>query len=428
MSDSNWFRLVLVGAVVVGAIIRFSYIMNFPSISPTVISGDGVEYYFGAIRLAHGQGYTSTGFLGEAGKPEAHHPPGWVSVLAVVSALGHDDVTSHQIFSALIGLCVIVIIGLIGRRVFGPESGAIAACIAAIYPGFWVLEAQVLAEPLTLLLVGLTIRALYRFNEKTCLPRALEVGFFVGLAALVRSEQLAFLILLPVILWQASDIDLRQRVLFGLAAVGCTVLVLSPWAIYNSSRFVEPVFLSSNSGTALLVGNCNLTYEGESKGFWNRGCVTKHVKMDDIVEDKSVMDSLARERAIEQIQGNLDKLPSTIAARFGRALGVYRPTHTVEEVAKWQGIKTWPIWAWIGMFWFLLPFAIGGAFAAVREKVYILPLVVPVLVSLGVITLFFGEPRYHTIADLSFTVLAGYGAMKFLRLFNKNKEPLLSAS
>ena len=176
------------------------------------------------------------------------------------------------------------------------------------------------------------------------------------------------------------------------------------------------------------MGNCNLTYEGESKGFWNRGCVTKHVKMDDIVEDKSVMDSLARERAIEQIQGNLDKLPSTIAARFGRALGVYRPTHTVEEVAKWQGIKTWPIWAWIGMFWFLLPFSIGGAFAAVREKVYILPLVVPVLVSLGVITLFFGEPRYHTIADLSFTVLAGYGAMKFLRLFNKNKEPLLSAS
>jgi hypothetical protein len=62
----------------------------------------------------------------------------------------------------------------------------------------------------------------------------------------------------------------------------------------------------------------------------------------------------ARDAAFHNMRDNLDRLPATVLARYGRSLGVFRPAQTVEIVANWLGTATWPVWAWIASFWVLL--------------------------------------------------------------------------
>ena len=145
------FWLALSGAVVLGAAIRLLYVLTDDR---TVIGGDGYTYHADALRLGAGLGYTTTGFNGIP-EPIAHHPPGWVTVLGAVSWLGGRSLEAHQLVGVVIGLGVVVVTGLVGRRYFSARVGAIAALIAAVYPGFWVLEGNILSEPLALLMVGL---------------------------------------------------------------------------------------------------------------------------------------------------------------------------------------------------------------------------------------------------------------------------------
>ncbi|MCB1705010.1 MAG: glycosyltransferase family 39 protein [Halioglobus sp.] len=389
-----------------GGLIRLLYVSTFLGLPDPIIGGDGLAYHLESLRLANGLGYTSA--LIDVGAQTAHHPPAWVTVLAGFSALGLDTIHGHQLLGVALGMLVIVVAATIGRMVFGDLAGAASGALAAVYPGFWVLDAQILSEPLALLMLGISIIAFYRFSRQTDVRNAILVGIAVGLTALTRPEQVALLVLLAPILLRARTVSLLRRALLGLVVVAIVAALMSPWIIYNASRFEQPVLISSNMGTSLLTGNCSTTFEGERKGFHDRKCM-RLVKTPEGGADRSVIDRLHRDAAIAEIRGNLDKLPSTIAARYGRAFGLYQTSHTVAEVAAWHRTPTWPVWAWVISFWVLALLALPGIVTALRSGIDILPLAVPVLVMIGVVAVFFGEPRYHTMADLSFVVFAGFG-------------------
>ncbi len=413
------FGAALVASLAVGGIIRLIYVFSFFGRPDPIISGDGFLYNLEALRLADGLGYTAA--MWDVGAQAAQHPPLWVTVLAGFSALGVDTINEQQLLGVFIGLLVIVVAALIGRLVFGDPGGIAAGAIAAIYPGFWVLDAQILSEPIALVLLGISIIAFYRLSNQPNVRHAIEVGLSVGLLVLARSEQIALLVLLaPIFLFKATYLSIGRRAVLGLIVIGVVALLLSPWVIHNSNRFEEPVLISSNMGVGLLTGNCSSTFEGELKGFYDMKCL-KYADKPEGKPDRSVMDRLQREAAFNQIRENLDKLPLAIAARYGRAFGMYRTKHTVTEVAKWHGTATWPVWAWVISFWVVLALAIIGAAAAIRSRIDIMPLVVPILVMLAVVAAFFGEPRYHTLADLSFVVLAGFGLVTIATKFQNSR-------
>lgn len=422
--NSHWFEkhrfgAALVVSLAVGGIIRFFYVFSFFGRPDPIIGGDGFSYHLEALRLADGLGYTAS--MWDVGAQASQHPPLWVTVLGGFSALGVDTINEQQLLGVFIGLLVIVMAALVGRLVFGDPGGIAAGAIAAIYPGFWVLDAQILSEPIALVLLGISIIAFYRLSNQPNVRHAIEVGLSVGLLVLARSEQIALLVLLaPIFFLKATYLSIGRRAVLGLIVIGVVALLLSPWVIHNSNRFEEPVLISSNMGVGLLTGNCSSTFEGELKGFYDMKCL-KYADKPEGKPDRSVMDRLQREAAFNQIRENLDKLPLAIAARYGRAFGMYRTNHTVTEVAKWQGTPTWPIWAWVVSFWVVLAFAIIGALAAIRSRIDIMPLVVPILVMLAVVAAFFGEPRYHTLADLSFVVLAGFGLVTIATKFQNSR-------
>jgi Dolichyl-phosphate-mannose-protein mannosyltransferase len=405
----TWFWLAIALAVALGAVVRFTYLFRG---APTLVLGDGFSYSLEALRIADGLGYTSA--MGDVGAEFAHHPPGWVTVLAGVAELGGRSMRAQQITGLVIGLGVIVVTGIVGRRYVGLRVGAIAAFLAAIYPGFWVLDVQILSEPLGLLVAGLLALLLADLWQRPTLGRAILAGGIVGALALVRSEQLGlFVIAIAPILLFNHRIALHRRVAWTAAATVTAAVLIAPWTIYNLGRFEEPVILSTNVGSTLLAGNCPPgTYGGERMGYYDSCFRELTPRVRDM--DRSQTDLEARDVAFDNMRDNVDRLPATVLARYGRTLGVFRPAQTVGFVALWFGSATWPVWAWVASFWLLAPLAAYGSVVLRRARTFQWPLVAPLIITVLVVTVAYGEPRYHTPADLGLVVLAAVGLERLL--------------
>jgi 4-amino-4-deoxy-L-arabinose transferase-like glycosyltransferase len=394
------FWLAMAGAVALGATIRFVYLFHG---APAWVLGDGFDYHLRALRLADGQGYTSA--LGKAGAEAAQHPPAWVTLLAGVAEAGGRSMRAHQLTGVVVGLGVIVVAGLVGRRFAGRTVGVVAAMLAAVYPGFWVLDVQILSEPLGLLVLGVLMLVLADLWERPSLARAVLAGAIAGLLALVRSEQLALLVIAvaPLLLLNRRIAPLQRLAWTGAAGL-VAALVITPWALHNLGRFEEPVLLSTNLGPTLIDGNCPSTYGGELMGTYDREC-SDEVGLSSGL-DRSEQDLELRKAAFESIRENVDRLPATVLARYGRTLGAFRPGQTIERLASWLGSDIWPIWAWVASFWLVVPLAAYGSLALRRSRMFQWPLLAPVAVALLVVTVAAGDPRYHSPADLGLVVLA----------------------
>ncbi len=195
-------------------------------------------------------------------------------MLAVVTQLGFRSMRAHQVTGLVIGLGVILVAGLVGRRYRGRRVGVVAALLAAVYPGFWVIDVQILSEPLGLAVLGLLMLVLADLWERPTLARALLTGGLLGALTLVRGEELALLaIAVAPILLLNRRLGVGRRFAFLGATAAMVVVLVAPWAIHNVGRFEEPVVLSTNGGSTLLAGNCPpATYGGERMGSFDITC------------------------------------------------------------------------------------------------------------------------------------------------------------
>jgi hypothetical protein len=165
----------LISATVLGVVVRFAYLFHG---APSLVLSDGLIYHYEAVRIANGFGYTAP--TGDIGEEWAHHAPGWVTLLAGVTKGGWSSMRAHQVVGLLIGLVLIVVAGLVGRRYAGRRVGVVAAFLAAVYPGFWVQEAQILSEPLGLVVLGVLMLLLPKLRERPTLARAVLAGAITG--------------------------------------------------------------------------------------------------------------------------------------------------------------------------------------------------------------------------------------------------------
>ncbi len=394
----------MLGAVVaLGAAVRLTYVLTDHR---KLIGGDGYDYHLSALRLADGLGYTVA--FGDLGAPTAHHPPGWVTFLGAVSWLGARSQEDHQLATVAVGLVVVALTGLVGRRYFNARVGLVAALIAAVYPGFWVLEGNMLSEPLALAFLGCFLLVVADLRDRPTLARSVLLGVISGLLALTRSEELALLILVVApVLVLAGAVSMRRRIAyFAVVLMSCGAVIM-PWTLYNTTRFEEPFLLSTNDGASLLAGNCApATYAGVKLGWYDTTCALRIAQQHRTL-DRSQLDSLDRDQAIRNTMDHVGRMLVVVPARFGRLLAVFRPSQTVGWVAVWMTTSTGLIWAWVASFWLILVLGIVGAIRARRSGVFILPLLGPVIAAIAVTAIGnIDHLRYHTLADLGIIVLA----------------------
>jgi 4-amino-4-deoxy-L-arabinose transferase-like glycosyltransferase len=354
----------------------------------------------------------------------ADHPPLTAAFLAPLTKLFGADpapVTQQRLAMAFVGLLVIVMIGLLGRRVGGERGaavGLIAAGIAAINANFWMNDVIVMSESLATLGIVTSLLLLYRFVDHPSLGRAAAIGAVVGMAGLARAE---LLLVLPIAF---VPLVLRTRALPFRAQVGrialagaVAVAVLAPWTINNLTRFDEPVFLSTNDGLTLVGANCDEVYGVDDPGgigFWNLNCA---FKLDDRVPagaDQSVTSGVYRRAGIEYIKNHKRLLPKVEAIRLGRAWGVFGPDQMV-WLNQGEGRVRWASWTGYIQWWLLIVPAVAGAVVLRRRRIVIWPLVSTAAIVTLTVLVFYGIVRFRLPADVAATVLAAVAIDAFIQ-------------
>ena len=111
-------------------------------------------------------------------------------------------------------------------------------------------------------------------------------------------------------------------------------------------------------------------------------------------------------RAVHYVEHHLGQVPVVVAARFGRAFGVFVPWQEID--LEWARIGRPRLPATIGLFAYygLAVFAVGGAVVLRRRRVTLYPAVVILAEVALVAVAIFGQTRYRTPLDVVLVVLA----------------------
>ena len=227
---------------------------------------DQISYHNLALRLLGGHGFTfgeSWWPLTAANAPTAHWSFLYTFYLTVVYAIfGPHAVIARFIQAVVVGLLQPYLAFLIGKRIFNPTVGLLAAGLTAVYIYFIYYAANLMTEPfyITAILAGLYIAILLVDVQKGESRRALTLSIGLGLAlgAAVLLRQL-FLLVIPLIFlwmwWAGRKRETRApKQAIPIAAVIILVLII-PFTIYNYQRFNRFVLLNTNAGFAFFWGN-----------------------------------------------------------------------------------------------------------------------------------------------------------------------------
>jgi 4-amino-4-deoxy-L-arabinose transferase-like glycosyltransferase len=429
------FGWALLAIVVVGFGVRVAYVAiakrgpcevrvagrppaSYPSECTT---GDQLFYNAEAGRLAKGDGFVEPLWYishpGEHPPPAADHPPLTVVVLAPVSWLVEHqpiasiagdsidaDVREQRCAMVVLGTVLVLLIGLLGRRIGGDGVGLVAAGIAAISPNIWVNDGLIMSETITgLIVVGAMLLAVSSRKEPTPTRVAL-LGVLCGLAALARAE---LILLIPLL---AVPIAFRRpnRWRLVLTAMLASAIVITPWVAYNESRFHQATFISTNDGIALAGSNCDAVYYGAGTGLtsFQKGC------LDDPAPpgDQSDVAKVYRQRAFSYIRTHKARAVVVVLARVGRTWSLYRPFDMV-SFNEQEGREPWVTRLGLLFYYPTLLFALGGAVLLWRrsERWILWILVTPAIaVTIGSAATY-GQTRFRAAAEPSLALLAAVG-------------------
>ena len=185
-------------------------------------------------------------------------------------------------------------------------------------------------------------------------------------------------------------------------ALAVAAAVVSPWVVFNLTRFERPVFLTTNDGTTLLGANCDDAYHGAGVGGWSLICVASDpdYAMD---EEPSVRSARQRSLAVHYVRSHLGEVPRVVAARIARTMDLYGWSDLVfQDVGEER--PRWAAWAGIGMFWVLAAAAVAGVRRCSRRVRWLLA--APVAVTVATTVLFYGGHRIRSTAEPVVVILA----------------------
>lgn len=367
-----------------------------------LLLNDSLYYSAQATQLTRGQWFREI-FVDH---PGAEHGPLTSLVLAPFSWMD-DPVPWQRLGTVLIGIAVVGLVGVLGRRVGGPTVGLVAAALAAATPNLWMNDGLVMSESLATALTVAALWVLLVVREELggagsgLGGHAVVFGVVVGLATLTRSELALFVPLAWVVLGR-SPAARRPIVRLGALMTVAAVLTVAPWTVFNVLRFERPVLLTTNDGTTLLGAYCDETFDGPHLAGWFIGCVIEHPTWDPDLEP-SLRSARQRDAAFEYVRGRLGDVPPLAARRVARTFDL---TAIDDLIAQDVGEERerWAVQAGIAAFWLLLPLAVVGAARVDRARRDVLAL--PVVTTVAVSALFYGAHRFRTPMEPVVVVLA----------------------
>ncbi len=139
--SNRTFRWALLAIVLAGGIVR-----TVISVHREWIGYDEANYLMIARNAAEGEGFIQSELAGYAAK---FHPLSYLAPQALTRIFGDELVASKFLFITL-GMLSVGLIGLLGRRLFGPDAGLLAAALATVAPALTSLLASSISHTLFL--------------------------------------------------------------------------------------------------------------------------------------------------------------------------------------------------------------------------------------------------------------------------------------
>lgn len=260
------YRFTLVSIVLLAVIIRVAASLALDdTLRGLPGTADQLSYHLLAQRLLGGEGFSFDRTwwpLTGAGEPTAHWSFAYTYFLAgIYGLLGPNPVAARIIQGTVVGIAWPILAFLVGRRLFGPRVGLVAAGLSAIYAYFVYYSATIMTEPfyITAILAILYTAVLLvdRMKESSCSSsavylHAIALGLILGGALLLRQVLVLFVPLLLLWIWWASG----RRFVFAAVIPGAVaLLMLLPFTVYNYERFDRFVLLNTNAGYAFFWAN-----------------------------------------------------------------------------------------------------------------------------------------------------------------------------
>jgi len=234
---------------------------------------DQLSYDTLAQRLLDGHGFSFAADwwpATRAGEPTAHWSHLYTLYLAAVHALfGYHPLAARLIQSVAAGVLHPWLIWRIGRRVFGPEVGLIAAALTAVYAYFVFYSAALVTETFYILAILWVLDLATGMIRGSTQGREswntwLLLGIALGTAALLRQVIVLFVPFLLAWLWwvtcrtgkqKTSGMVLSSFLWGGLLTIVVMSAMIAPWTVRNYRTFDRFVPLNTNSGYAFFWGN-----------------------------------------------------------------------------------------------------------------------------------------------------------------------------
>ncbi len=370
--------------------------------------GDAFVYHAGANLLADGKGFIWP-FAPERAIPTSAHPPLYTLYLAVPSVFGLTSVLTHLIWSALLGSATVVFVGLIGNEVGGRRTALFGALIAALNPNLWVPDGSLMAESMAMFATSLALYFAFRYWRD---PRArwlVSVGVAGALGALSRSELVLLIPLLVIplaVLAPGPSRRARLRATAGALVAG--VVVMTPWLVFNLTRFEKPELLSTQFGALLASTDCDLIWKSPNKSYYSVVCAD-NVRKRSIPDgaDESVQDAAYRRAGIDYVSDHLGELPRILAARLGAIVGLYQPEMQINLDSAIEGRERSVARLGLYSFQALALLSVAGAIALrSRRQAPVFPLVVPLVTVVVTVTTGYASTRFRAPAEVVLCVLA----------------------
>lgn len=410
--------------VLVGLGIRLYYAVAVTQ--PPFPKGADQDYYRGqAELLTHGHWFAFPGSVvnGSSGVPGINHPPLFSAVLAVADLFGLHGENGQRAFLCVLSVIAVFFCGRIGTRLAGRPTETTIAWVAAVLPGMWIYDGQVLAESITVPLVAGMMLALYRMWERPTPGRAAVLGLAVALGALTRPELLALVVFFAP-LWLRSR-PWKERVTLTLAFLAVIVVLVGPWVGRNLNDFRDTEITSANLGSVIVGANCDSTYSGPLLGTWDPRCANE---VHPPPGDASTVDNFYRSAGEHYVREHLTRVPIVVAARLGRSLGVWpAPAEQVSWNATAAGV--WPRWSsWLYLTtWVLsIPLVLVAVAVLRRRRVKAWPLYLLIVGFFLVSAVLYDDVRFASSCQPALAVLVGVGLAKIASTVINRRRPRYS--
>jgi 4-amino-4-deoxy-L-arabinose transferase-like glycosyltransferase len=254
-------RMSLTWMVMISLALRLGYIAVAHTYRfKTVDDNFGFGFEMGRIgrSLALGQGFSSP-FNGPTG-PTAWEPPLYPFLVAAIFKLFgiYTHVSAFILLSlnAIFSALTCIPIFLIAKRCFDERVAAWSSWAWALLPPviFWATR-YVWETTLATLLLAVIFWLTLNFEENYSLTSWLVFGLLWALAALTNTALLSFLPACGIWVWYRRA-TLNKRTLAGVLIASLVFFAcITPWVVRNYRVFGQFIFIRSNFGAELRLGN-----------------------------------------------------------------------------------------------------------------------------------------------------------------------------